>query len=128
MVIGALIVKHRMSLSDEETIEMIRENPYIQYFVGLTKFSNVPVFDSGLFVSIRKRLGVENINEITRMLMQIHAEKASAEKGESESGDKEGGDLTSGIPGATASDSIIDEDGEKHCGTMIIEARAVMRR
>ena len=35
MVIGALIIKHKMNLSAEETIQAIRENPYLQYFVGL---------------------------------------------------------------------------------------------
>jgi hypothetical protein len=45
MIVGALIIKHQMSLSDVETtelireIELIRENPYTQYFVGLNAFS-----------------------------------------------------------------------------------------
>ena len=30
IVIGALIVKHMLVLDDEGTVEMIRENPYIQ--------------------------------------------------------------------------------------------------
>ncbi|MEJ7589665.1 MAG: transposase [Ferruginibacter sp.] len=34
MVIGVLIIKHQLTLSDRETIEMIRENMYMQYFVG----------------------------------------------------------------------------------------------
>ena len=36
IVIGALIVKHKLGLDDRETIETIRENPYIQFFLGLT--------------------------------------------------------------------------------------------
>ena len=32
---GALIIKEKMSLSDEETVEKIKENPYLQYFIGL---------------------------------------------------------------------------------------------
>ena len=32
IVIGSVIIKHMKSLSDEETIEEIRENPYTQYF------------------------------------------------------------------------------------------------
>ena len=34
VVIGAMIIKHKKSLSDEATIEEIRENPYLQYFIG----------------------------------------------------------------------------------------------
>ena len=35
LVIGALIIKHTLGLDDRETIETIRENMYIQYFLGL---------------------------------------------------------------------------------------------
>lgn len=29
MVIGAMLIKHKLNLSDVETIQMIRENPYM---------------------------------------------------------------------------------------------------
>ncbi len=38
MVIGAVIIKHKLCLSDEETIQQIQENPYlsrVNYFVRL---------------------------------------------------------------------------------------------
>jgi Transposase domain (DUF772). len=38
IVIGAVIIKHKLSVSDEETVEQIRENPYLQYFIGLKGF------------------------------------------------------------------------------------------
>ena len=38
LIVGAVIIKHKLCLSDEETIDQIRENPYLQYFVGLTTF------------------------------------------------------------------------------------------
>lgn len=31
---GALIIKHLLRTTDEDTIECIRENPYLQYFLG----------------------------------------------------------------------------------------------
>lgn len=34
IVIGAMIIKHKQKLTDRETIEYIRENPYVQYFWG----------------------------------------------------------------------------------------------
>jgi hypothetical protein len=34
-VIAALIVKHKFNLDDRGTIEMIKENIYLQYFWGL---------------------------------------------------------------------------------------------
>ena len=34
VVIGSLIIKHKLELSDTETVQTISENPYIQYFLG----------------------------------------------------------------------------------------------
>ncbi len=59
IVIGAVIIKHKLCLSDEETILQIQENMYLQYFVGLTVFQNKAVFVPSLFVEIRKRMGEE---------------------------------------------------------------------
>ena len=42
MVVGALIVKHVEGLSDEKTIQAIQENPYMQYLLGLPKFTEKP--------------------------------------------------------------------------------------
>lgn len=76
MVIGALIVKHRLGLSDTDTIETIRENPYMQYMLGLSEFTTAKVFDPSLFVTIRKRLGVEDINGFTKMLMDASEDRS----------------------------------------------------
>lgn len=59
IAVGALLVKHMLHLSDEETILQIQENVYLQYFVGLEVFQTAPLFDPSLFVFIRKRLGAE---------------------------------------------------------------------
>lgn len=57
LVIGAVIIKHKLCLSDEETVQQIQENPYLQYFAGLAGFTNEPPFAPSLFVEIRKRMG-----------------------------------------------------------------------
>ena len=31
---GALLIKEKLQITDEETVEQIRENPYLQYFIG----------------------------------------------------------------------------------------------
>ena len=36
IVVGSLIIKEKLQLSDEETVEQIRENPCLQYFLGYT--------------------------------------------------------------------------------------------
>lgn len=70
IIIGAMIVKHRMKLSDVDTIEYIRENVYVQYFLGLSAYTYDPVFDSSLFVHIRKRLGIKEFEDMTVFLMK----------------------------------------------------------
>jgi len=57
LVIGAVIIKHKLCLSDDETIDQIRENPYLQYFVGLSTFQTEAPFAPSLFVDIRRRMG-----------------------------------------------------------------------
>ena len=38
VVFGSLIIKERLGTTDEETAEQIRENPYLQFFLGLSEF------------------------------------------------------------------------------------------
>ncbi len=40
VILGALMVKHMQNISDEETIQMIRENIYVQYFLGFDSFTS----------------------------------------------------------------------------------------
>jgi hypothetical protein len=70
MVIGALIIKHKLSLSDRDTVAMISENMYIQYFCGLRSFQRELPFDSSLFVDIRKRMGSKRFDEFNDIVIQ----------------------------------------------------------
>lgn len=76
MIISALVIKHKMNPSNEETILVIQENPYMQYFVGLSEFTDKPVFDSSLFVTIRKRLGTSGFNDMSVSLLIMQVKKA----------------------------------------------------
>ena len=75
MVVGALIVKHVKNLSDEKTIQAIQENPYMQYLLGLSKFTEKPVFVPELFVLIRKRLDQDFFNMLTLILAEADGSK-----------------------------------------------------
>jgi hypothetical protein len=55
MALGALIIKEQLLISDIETVEQIRENPYLQYFIGKSTYSNEPPFDPSLLVHFRQR-------------------------------------------------------------------------
>ena len=68
-VIGCIIIKHKLNLTDEETLLLISENPYMQFFLGLTQFKSEPLFSPSLFVEIRKRLGKTVFDEFITILI-----------------------------------------------------------
>ena len=79
MVISAMLIKHKMNLSDEETILIIQENPYMQYMCGLPELTDKPIFHPSLFVTIRERITEKEINEMTvRLLEEQRRRKAEA--------------------------------------------------
>ena len=69
VVIGAFIVKHKMKLDDRETIEYIRENMYVQYFLGLSNYTIHDVFDRSLFTTLRYRLGADKFDQMSASLI-----------------------------------------------------------
>jgi len=69
-VIAAIIIKHKLRLDDRGTIEMIKENVYLQYFCGLKSFTTKAVFDSSLFVDIRKRMGGKEFDAFNQLVIE----------------------------------------------------------
>lgn len=90
IVIGALIIKHIEAKDDRGTIEAIKENPYMQYFLGFDHFSSDPVFDPSLFVHIRKRLGNDDFDKMNQIIIS-KALNANGVDSESDS-EKDGND------------------------------------
>lgn len=85
VAIGTLIIKHIKRMTDEDTTEDIRENPYLQYFLGLKAYSYKQPFTPSLFVSIRRRLGEQAFKELTERFMahvyKVEQKMASREQG-----------------------------------------------
>jgi transposase, IS5 family len=83
IAIGALIIKERLGVSDEEAVEQIRENPYLQYFLGFKEYKDEAPFHPTMFVHFRKRLGkktLANINEVITKKALTQGQKASEDK------------------------------------------------
>jgi IS5 family transposase len=59
IILGAVIIKHMLNLSDRETILQIQENMFMQYFLGYSTFTNDAPFSPSLFVAIRERLSLD---------------------------------------------------------------------
>ena len=105
VAIGALIIKHFKQMSDEDIIEEIQENPYLQYFLGYSSYQLKPCFDSSLFVTIRRRLSaraIEAINEVfvlkVKELEAIESEKKRSRKPPQS---PKGGSRQTTLPGIT---------------------------
>jgi len=80
IVIGAMIIKHKLKLDDRETIETIRENMYMQYFLGLEEYTYKDVFDRSLFTALRYRLGADKFDAMTRQIILTSEGKHEAAK------------------------------------------------
>lgn len=84
IVTGAIIIKSKFNLSDEETAEQIRENPYFQFFLGLKEYTDKYVFHPSLFVAIRKRLGDEEFNKMSYLIIEKSEALQAAAKAKNE--------------------------------------------
>jgi hypothetical protein len=82
IAIGSLIIKEKLGLSDRETVEQIRENPYLQYFIGLNSYSNEAPFEASMLVHFRQRIDIELVNRMNRSMVKNNEDKISEEETE----------------------------------------------
>ena len=52
----ALIIQVKLSLTDEETVETIAENPYMQYFIGLERYEQKSPFNSSMMTPFQEAI------------------------------------------------------------------------
>lgn len=84
VALGSLLIKEKLRLTDEETAEQVRENPYLQYFLGFDAYEYCYRFEASMMVHFRTRLGPDAIRGVNEMVAtKFHAEmeaQQSAEK------------------------------------------------
>ena len=71
--LGSLLIQKQLQFSDRELVEEIRENPYFQYFIGLSGYQDAMPFVPSLLVEFRKRLTAEALEEINEMIIAYNA-------------------------------------------------------
>ena len=118
LVIGAVIIKHKLCLSDEETVAQIQENPYLQYFVGLAGYQMETPFAPSLFVEIRKRMG-HGVFEVFQGAIIDAVEDAKAKKKSQSQSEQPPED--SDYPPASSGGTPQEEEPE-HQGKLILDA------
>ena len=141
LILGSVIIKHMLVISDREVIEQIKENMYLQYFVGYSSFTHEAPFDASLFVQIRKRLNKDVMNQINESVVLPYAaifgdeskserkegkeQVATTKRDEDEeiqkpfSPDKEDNIKPEGDSGAI---SAIEEQKRTHIGKLLMDA------
>lgn len=123
MILGAMIIKHKLNLGDVATIEMIKENPYMQYLCGLPEFTDKQIFDPSLFVTIRKRISEEELNKMTVHMLnkqkRLLEEKRKREEEEARNNNVEPPTPEPEEPNATP---FTDSKAREHKGVLKIDA------
>lgn len=102
VALGSLLIQKTLKVSDEELVEQIIENPYLQYFIGLPGYTNKAPFVPSLLVEFRKRLNEDVLCEINEMIAEYSIQK-----------DNDSDDDSSGNGGSGTSENS---------GTLILDA------
>jgi hypothetical protein len=77
MALGALIIKEKLGISERLRVEQIRENLYIQYFIGQLSYSNELPFYPSLLVHFRQRISWNLINKANEGMVKKIRETAT---------------------------------------------------
>jgi hypothetical protein len=123
LVIGAVIIKHKLCLSDEETVAQIQENPYLQYFVGLTGYQMAAPFAPSLFVEIRKRMGQGVFEVFQGAIIDAVEEVKAKKKSQSQTRQSQSEQPPEGSDDPPASSGGTPQEEEpEHQGKLILDA------
>jgi len=117
MALGSLIIQTHYAYSDLELVAQIQENPYYQYFIGLSGYQEEAPFEASSLVHFRKRLSFEIIMEANEYLINPP----------SETNDKDADDKDDFPPSDVASQDSLEskemiETDKKNIGTMMLDA------
>lgn len=109
MALGSHIIKEKFGISDQETVEHIKESPYLQLFIGLPEFTDKAPFDSSTMTWFRKRLTPEMLAEVNSYVIGLDP----SDKGDNDK------DSSSGSSG---DGNTLENQTEANKGTIILDA------
>lgn len=70
LALGTLIIKEKLGTSDRETIEQIRENPYLQYFLGFSSYQDSVPLDASMLTHFRQRISMAQVSQVNELVVQ----------------------------------------------------------
>lgn len=89
MELGALIIKERLQITNDELVKQIKENPCLQYLFGLECFHYQEPFNPSMMVHFRRSLPAAVVKDCNERIVR-HAKQRSDEEcqdGHDDSGD-----------------------------------------
>jgi hypothetical protein len=104
MALGAELIKRKLDITDEEVVEQIRENHYLQYFIGMESDRDEAPFDASMLTHFRHRLGLEMINRVNERVIENENKKKE--------------------PGGTEEKGSVEEE-VKNKGKLLLDATCV---
>ena len=116
MAYGAIFIKEHEGLTDEQTVTVITENPYMQYFLCLSSFIQKPPFDASMMVHFRKRFPVEDLAVINEAICTGKTPDKTRKVDHNDSDDHDdtppSGGGRKGKPGGEAEQEHLEEKAE----------------
>lgn len=67
---GTLILKERLGVCDRELVEQISENPFLQYFLGLSGYQEEAPIHHSMLTHFRKRFSQESLARINEVIAE----------------------------------------------------------
>lgn len=113
--LGTLIIKEQLNLSDRETVQQIRENPYLQYFLGEKQYNYDISLDASSLTYFRKRCSSESLKNLNRRIVSRYTGESATEP------EADAVDQTNAM-GKVDERAVGEEETPKPCGTLIVDA------
>jgi hypothetical protein len=75
VTLGCLLIQRILNLSARETVAQIKENPYLQYFLGFKCYEYKEPINASTLVYFRQRISLEIIKKINQKIIKENLEK-----------------------------------------------------
>jgi transposase, IS5 family len=125
LAFGALYIKQKLGLTDEETIHQIRENAYMQFFMGFAGYMSKAPHDPSLMMRLRKQFSDEGLRRINEFVVQ----RGKAMLVEALAYQADDDELGGSNPGRGGDQFVLEElikpadwPDDKHWGSLTIDA------
>lgn len=122
LALGALIIKEKLGLSDEETVQQVRENPYLQYFLGFHEYRDEAPFDASMMTHFRKRLSGGLVSEVNQRVVEAALVEEVNEPAEDADEPGSGEDMGNDAAEAQQTEPPADSNDVPHQGRLLLDA------